>query len=339
MDLKYSYTVFKDEDFVMTPVLDKDELERYDFVDYNDVELSELRNLFAKYIDEYKREAMYSADTPSHWFFKDFYVKEKSSEPGMDKYIFFSISDFFNDEEDKDDRNLTISLYNYYEDTDTFEFDVAYRLKLVHVYQAYLDLKRDTNRLARRHETNPLEAPLNRDQINLYVYPVYLQHTYDTSFHRISTLYYGLYNDAIDQFTKEFNNLTKCIRRFIVINQMMYSNINNKDKMIVVTGTKDKKYKVVKYFKEHATCDKHVVINIDKVNVGIVPKRKNIYSDLKGTVCRRLCDYRYQVTGYLSHRWHGSKKDNTYHLEPCWVKAHYRNEGKQYNIIKKYKKG
>ena len=94
---------------------------------------------------------------------------------------------------------------------------------------------------------------------------------------------------------------------------------------------------IVECVKSRAYMDKKIRINLERdynVNLNINPKRKIIYSH-DNKVIRRLCDYKFQVHAHWHSYWYGPKnKPEERHKEKRWIEAYYKNEDKEFNIIK-----
>jgi hypothetical protein len=343
--LKYSYDTFKNPDFNLNEILDKESIDEIDNVDITNVDHKQ--DLFKKYTNQLMNEMIHSTDLPRHWMFKDCVLIDKMDK-NISLYYFFSISDWNRNDKEVgiDSRTLTMSIYTYYNPYDEsydgidlpdrrFAHEVTYRIKLEHSFQMYINfdgyLRYKINRIYTIDD-------INRDSINLFIEPVYINREDSKKFVRISDYYYGKRHDKVQDLRLDFIHIRDALARFLFLQQFAYYNINNSKSLSIKTKSMSKPKKIdnIRKYSKNTISNKFITINIDNVLISIKPKRRNIYIDKECKNIGPMHQYRYQVVGHERKQWKGSKKNNTWHQETIWIDSYYRCNNEEFSITKNY---
>lgn len=339
--LSYSYTSFTDKDKILeTDILSLKEANRLDYIDFLQLSDQDKEIMFQKYMKQFEDEVKETSEVPRHWMLKDSCIREYCTTKDQVRYWVYNISDWnpADKENNIETRNLTMFVYTYFKDTKTWKYDVGFRIKLDHLWQTIINL---TSLIELNDIIHNLKAPITREQINLYTWPVYihyrnLEHPIDhnVQFVRLSDAYYEGKRNFPDDLAREFEWMNSGFCRFIVIQQYLYYNINTNKSFTIIDGDRTKNVKNIRTFFRKAIGDKKIVINMDNCNAHIHPKKRNVYTNRECTVVRTLPQYRFQVVGHYQHYWCGPKGNQI--RKRKWKDAYYKNDNEDYELIKEY---
>jgi len=332
--LTYSYKVFSKKDINTSNIFPaNDKLETIDHIDLSNLDrrFYSKRDIIKKYNDIYDAylETTYES-IPA--LFKDFMVKEPIYMSNKVFYIYtFTIIDSTNNFDGEDNRVLECGIYDY--DSRSFANRgesgytriLTFKIKLQHVWQARVNLKRNINALN------------NNEIINKYVIPIYINTDSDES--DIFTRFSDEYADDDMKMYRDILSIHNALERFIFANTYVWYNLNTENRFNTTVKSYDKTEKKILTRSElmsEAKSDKKLIIRLDngeKIDLVIHTNYKNMYSGTSRSL-QRFCQYKYQVIGHYQHYWIG-KGRKTRVLK--WVEPYYKNKDKEFKIIKEYR--
>lgn len=264
----------------------------------------------------------------NRFYFKEFVLREKlRGNPDKIKYWHFKISDYGDKHKKFDDRILAISAYTSHGDNNV-EFQASWQILASHVSLIFTDI------LTNNKENNWLNENI----------PIFTLITVTNEDGKLQEYKYIKFEEFIDKYSNNLNSnyidswfeyFSQAITRFAALNYYMLNKVEEEQEVSMndfkTSGT------MVECIKSKAYLDKKIRINLDRdydIKLNIKPNRKNIYSH-DNKIIRRLCDYKFQVCAHWHSYWYGPRnKPELRHKERRWVEAYYKNEDKEFNIIK-----
>ena len=343
--LNFSYRDFKDEDLIYDGFIPLKEMKRLDYVDLTQYSSDKVHEYLQNLYNDYEsNENIYNGK----YFYKEFVIREQCENVGLPsdeekfkkeiRYWRFCISDW--DEDDKelgiDSRTLTMDIYTLQSTAlgNRFVTDGSYRIKITYLNDI---LKRLGEYLDIIEDCNSKYIKISKDIINMYILPIFVCYDMTNSnkqnvYPETGKLYSGykrISDWSIDWDNKTYDDELTCIAaaltRFAVINYHMVKS-SSENKYVKVDNDKETDFRsAIHYYSKSAKSDKPVIINIDGIKHVISKNRNNIYD---GNIVRKICDYKFQVSGHWRHLKSG---------KVVWVNSYYKNKDKEFKVIKNNK--
>jgi hypothetical protein len=326
-------------------------IRRLDNVSFTELSPSEFEKFWEKIGDVYVNDLLdHGMDFKDSIFlrqyFKEIVIKEQVHEKGdgiykQIRYWHYSISDYGDNHKQFDDRVLTCTIYTSLNDGEMITFENSIKIFVSHIpfiIKLLIDQDMVFNIVAEdfmntikdvpMYVSNPVDEKLKADQLN-------------SKTSNIVNLKFMRLKDHIKNvpFCREkyllYEFIFFSIVRYAFFNHYMINKVEEEQKVSInnfeSSGT------IVECVKSKARMDKKIRINLDKeydIKLNIDPKNKNIYSH-DNKIIRRLCDYKFQVCAHWHYYWYGPKNQpELRHKERRWVEAYYKNEDKEFKIIK-----
>ena len=344
---------------------DLNQIRRSDYISLLSLNNNECTIFWKKIINNYINDlGKYGLDYKDHifnrFYFKDFHIREnvrdlKNLDIKQVRYYYYSISDFGDHYKKFDDRILSITAYT--SAGQYISIDGSWQIFVSHIPALVADIINKDELLDKVgfDENIPLFM-LDCESENITDYIA------DSSKKHQSISKYKKYNKdnlkesiiksckvaginineslIISKTNRFYDYVSQAVIRFAVFNYYMLNKVEEEQEVSMdnfeTSGT------IAECVKAKAYMDKKIRINLDRdynIRLNVNPKRRNIYSH-DNKVIRRLCDYKFQVCAHWHSYWYGSKnKPEERHKERKWVEAYYKNEDKEFNIVKeRYKK-
>ena len=323
------------------------EIRRLDYISLLSLTDSECTNFLTKIITEYSEALKNGLNYKDHifnrFYFKKFHIRERVRDPrgkydDQTRYYYFELSDYGTDKKQFDDRLLAISVYT--SQGDNVELEGCWQVFASHVAFIFMDIISKNNNL----DTEGLDKCIpmyfyqyiKGDDIK-EAYKKYSHEDLKNSLLQAAKPYLNSKSDLylIEAVREFYDFFSQALTRFVAFNYYMLNKVEEEQEVSMddfkTSGT------IVECVKAKAYMDKKIRINLDRdydIKLNINPKRRNIYSH-NNKIIRRLCDYKFQVCAHWHSYWYGPKnKPEERHKERKWVEAYYKNEDKEFNIIK-----
>lgn len=328
--IPYSYKAFKSSELNFDGQISHSEIKRLDYIDLRQMKDEEKNNMVTEFFMKYQEDLESEGTDSMHYFFKDWCIRENCDNPyGYQlRYWRYRISDWNQEDKDNeiDSRTLTVDQYTYSRKSKKYVFDISLRFKLEHLYKIINDIN------------NMYFDSATIDDINLYVLPIYEYNKYSIGdrYKRISDIAKEQRWTSKD-LLEEFNSIQCSLIRFLAMNYRLVYTVNKRLNVNVYEYSLDprdesvimkKDIDIISYLRK-ARSDKRIKIDISNLEVNIDTRTPNVYV---GTKPRKLCDYKYQVSGHWSHYWVG-KKGNQTRIKK-WIEPYFKNPDKEFRVIK-----
>lgn len=339
--LIYSYRDFTEQDLNLTESdlrFSLKSIESLDNINLEDLTVEEQSLFMQKNFHAYKNDMNTKMNYRNKFFFKEFCIRYPSDHENIDKINRYSVSAWndYSKRKHIDDRNLTVELFDAYLNSGRARRTLRFIVKTEHVYQLIKDLY---NTLRIIDDFN--DVVVTDNDVNLYVLPIYVYHTYTNEYIRISELVYNDY--TMDTLYNILEKIRNSLKEFAAINYYMLDMYNSNNK-VDVYNTKTRKFSNVtfKAYASTADNDKKVYSYIHEykpneynpsIKINIDTDRPNVLAG--SDIPRKLCDYRYTVRGHKSHRWIGKRGNQQ--LKEVWIDSYEKNKDKPFKIIKETK--
>lgn len=351
--LLYSYRVFnKSYDINYPGLITEAEMNSLDNVNFGYKTPSEIQNWIDKIFDQYEDDVLGNQDYYNHFFLKEFVLKEHYYEDNKPEGYQYSFDDYFNRDKEIDDErfwrfyisNWDIKDKNVLIDTRTLTINfcvknldgyykevISFNTKVLHIYQAILDVRRLINGLSDNKLSNR----------SLFTIPIFVHHNKELDnnkiliskrFIRISDLVERR-NFTSDEILELLINIYNGLMRFVTLNYKILVSSEKKDEMKPKRILTNESHRAVRRLSQdgennnihlRTKSNKNIIINLDDdINVSIRPDRNNVYRSRTGDEVLTLNDYKTQVHGHWHNYWYGSGDNKE--LKRKWVESYYRN--------------
>ena len=333
----YSYKSFNANDLKDANVWSNEELNKFDNIRLSHILTNQKYNLFNNYEEIYNAVLEATGDyIPA--ILKDLSVKD-TCKIYNNKYNFlftYSLSDR-NNASEEDTRVLECGIYEYTDNksinNNTIEnskFILNYKIKLQHILSARNNFRNYINTI------RMLLANKKDDKINTYVIPIYI-FTYRDNINNPKYIRFSDYviNDDLTYIHNLLELIIKSLNRYIFANTYIWYNLNNRNSYYITNHKVDKEIVNRSSLIDRAKTNKNIIIYLDSIYnipLSINSHKKNIYSK-SGKLCS-LSNYKFQVIGHYQHYWIGKGRKTRIKK---WIDPYYKNEDKQFNIVKQYK--
>ena len=341
--ISYSYRSFTDEDIKDINIWSSEDLDKFDYIKIPNMSGVRKRSLFSHY-HHMSLDVLKETGNSVPTMLKDLAVKDivEIGKDNLCPITFTYCLSNRNSTKGEDDRVLECGLYSYKND-EQGHFMLTFKIKLEHILIA-IDNFKNNIRYIQDHLEDVLDPVLpieeNNKLINTYVIPVYIF----TKRHRDSKPKYIRFSNHVKNDNALYvlvllKFMVYSLERYVFANTFIWYNLNNKKSYKVSTNTEvlfESKRPVNRENLAHiARSNKYLVVCLDSVNnipLVITTHRKNIYSGTSGKLYS-LCAYKFQVIGHYQHYWIGKGRKTRIKK---WIDPYYKNDDKQYNVVKEY---